>query len=228
MFNSMSINQYQRVLLEEEAQHNQALEDLKVIREAREELESIPNHRVARIIDNFAEERLDEFEYCKREGVLWCEESHKIEENDTLYEREYDWDYGWYRMLAWLMKSYAFMAFFALLANVDTAVQEKVLLDIYNQLPAVYNKLIFWKHTYMADAASVSYQKYRRPKDPLRAAPFSDKIRTFNIEPFFKEFPLWEVVLEKEEDEELGPLRRSARLQEKERLRKSACSEEVH
>lgn len=224
MSTTTDLNQFQRMIMKDEVA-------LKAARIARDELPCIPTHRTADIIDNLAKFRLERFEDCKIEGIPWGLDEGVTEESTTLYEKEYNWDYGWFKMLAWLMRKNEFLAFFALLAYVDTTIQETVLSEIAEELPAaVYKKLIYWDHTYLGDAASVSYQKFRRPTDSPHAYPFSDKIRVYNIDNFFKEFPLWQKVLDKKRKKrkELEPTRKSARLQEKEHIRKLGCSEEEH
>lgn len=117
-----------------------------------ESLEYFPNYKIARVISKLAERRGDDAE--------------------KMYELEYNWDYGWLCMLAWLMEKYQYLAFFALLAKVDTVVQEEVLFNIKHESLFCYDKLFFWHHISLGDAASTSYQHWRGLADPVWAAPF--------------------------------------------------------
>lgn len=126
---------------------------------------------MARVISKIAHERWVEFQTKRNEM-----NDDDVNPRKSLYELEHDWHYGWFCKLAWLMERGEYLAFFALLGQVDTIVQEQVLFRIKQASVCCYETLFFWPHTYLGDAASLSYQHWRSEDDAKMARHFEEKL----------------------------------------------------
>lgn len=125
----------------------------------------------AKAVRELASQREEKFDIAKKEGNSWQDEVIHAKDQ-SIWEVEKHWDFGWYCVAATLLRKREWLAFFAFLTTIDTAVKDAIWHTVVEKVK-VFGELF---HECGIDFPEEGFEKFLLKDTPVRKlSPYQQK-----------------------------------------------------